>query len=297
MPYTLEDFFNNKEYTEWDYIESCLSLKKMKIKDLKDLFGVSSTTISKWRKGESISRDKKIYLAKLFGITLDQFYENIESDDQNFFYGLVHKLDPINYKKLRDRDLDVIFESDVKFGWFIEQVLDNDDIDFSVTPDEFDYFCQHLQVSYDYELVDRTIVGQSYLNFDELIEIKKELKQSWGDNIDLNQKFHYKTRDLIEVLLRSEKIKYICKFVSNDVENTKFNKLPVYLNPKEYLEKYSIIKSKVRDFDENCDVLKALIGEGIVFWSNDKPDYKKTFNYLQKVIRNDIYDKYFEEEL
>jgi len=297
MSYSLDDYFNNREYKEWDYIEFCLWLKGMKIDDLKDIFDVTSTTIAKWKAGESISREKKVFLAKMFGVSLDQFYAKEDSNGNDWCYGLVAIDDPKNFKNLRDRDLDIIFEADAKFGWYIEQILDNKEPYDSVTSDEFDYFCQHLQVSYEYELSDKTIVGQKYLDSDVLFEIKKELKQSWGNSIDLNSKFHYKTRDLIEILLRSEKIKYICKFVSSDVENTKYNKLPVYLNPKEYLEKYSIIKSKIRDFDENCDVLKALIGEGIVFWSNDKPNYEKTFNYLQKVIRNDIYDKYFEEEL
>ncbi len=297
MAYSLNDYFNNRDYKLWDYIEFNLYQKGIKIDDLKDIFDVSSTTIANWKKGESISREKKVFLAKMFGVSLDQFYDRVDSNINDWFYRLGIIDDPKRHKNLRDRDLDIMFEAAAKIGWYIEQVLDNKEPYNEVTPNEFDYFCQHLQVSYEYELIDKKVPGESYLNSNILVNINEELKKSWGNNADLKQKLHYKTRDLIEILLRSESIKYISKFVSSDVENTKYNKLPVYLNPKKYLERYSNIKSKLKDFDENGDVLKALIGEGIVFWSDDKPDYEKTFKYLQTVIRHEIYDKYIEEEM
>ena len=298
MCYTLDDLENEREYTEWNFIEFCLWKKDMKIEDLKDIFDVTPQAIDKWKKGEPIAREKKVFLAKFFGVTLDQFYEKETADGymNKWCYDLSYIVDSKNYKELTERDLELLLEADAKMGWFAEIVLDGQKIDGTVTPGEFDYFCQHLQVSYDYELKDsEKVYSQEYLDFKKLIQIKKELHNSWGD-IDLNNKFHYHTRDLIDIILRSENIKFIRKFVDRDVYNTNHNELPVYFKPNLYLDKYASLKKTFDDFDSHGIVLQTLIAEDIVFWTNDKPDYEKTFKYLHKSIRHEIYEKYIEEE-
>ena len=91
-----------KASKEWRYILLNLNLRNKTIDDLKDIFGVSQTAINKWKNGEPIARDKKIFLAKMFGVTLDEYYENKCADD--LYNSLVYNLEQIiniqDYKNL-----------------------------------------------------------------------------------------------------------------------------------------------------------------------------------------------------
>lgn len=82
-----------KASKEWRYILLNLNLRNKTIDDLKDIFGVSQTAINKWKNGEPIARDKKIFLAKMFGVTLDEYYENKCADD--LYNSLVYNLEQI----------------------------------------------------------------------------------------------------------------------------------------------------------------------------------------------------------
>ena len=297
MKYTLNDYLNNKEYNQWQFIDLCLAEKNMSIDDLKDLFGVTSTSISNWKAGGPISRDKQIYLARLFGITLDQFY-NKESSDRlcnKVVYGLDYIVDPKNYKGLSSIKLDRLYEAEASIKAFINYFM-NDELNDFISIDEFDYICHHLKVNYEYDLKDKTIKGDCYLNYDILNNIKQELIEAW-DNKEIADKFRFSTIDLTEIMLRSENIKYIVITVEDDVFNYEHNTLPIKHDPKLYLDKYKLIKKNVKNFDLSGNVLKALIAAGAIFWNDDKPDYSYTFEYLQKVIRNEIFRDFVEEEM
>lgn len=300
MPYQMQDY--NKELTEWQYIEKCLYFKKMTIDDLGKFFGVTKQRIADWKKGAPISKEKKIFLAKFFGVTLDEFYNKEFSHEyfRKLIYNLEYMLDEKNYKRLTYDDIqNILFDAYIKCTSTIEMILNEDFEKDFVSKREFNWFCQKLQVSYSYEINDSIINGTSYLDFDTLIQIKKELKECYG-NINLLEKFHYKTIDLIEIILRSEEIKAISEFAYNDVfytqNHSKDPDAPIYLDPKKYMDKYVYLKEQYKDFDLDGEVLKTLIAEGIIFWIDDKPDYEKTFNYLKNSIRHEIYEKYIEEE-
>ena len=269
-------------FSQLEYIKLNLSMMGMCIDDLKDIFDVTKTTIEKWKKGENISRDKIVYLSKMFGVTLDQFYAREISAD--YYFRFIHGLNEIvkdnDYKKLTELDIDSLFEINEKIKYYIKYVLSGIEGECDVSPYEFDYFCRCLDITYDYYLNakednDPALVFGTYkLNAEYLKYAREKLKKSWGD-IDISDKFNIRSIDIIEIMLMSENIKAIQK---------KSN----LLDSKKIMNKYVEIKEKIDNFDIDGKVFKTLIANGFVFWNENKKDINKTYKFLKEIICKDV---------
>lgn len=182
-----------KASKEWRYILLNLNLRNKTIDDLKDIFGVSQTAINKWKNGEPIARDKKIFLAKMFGVTLDEYYENKCADD--LYNSLVYNLEQIiniqDYKNLTYYDLKKLYEAKNEISEYINFVLYGKG-DEKLAENEFDYLCQKLKANYEDNNVRRA------LNYKNLIILKEQNKFN---------EFIYHTIDLTRIVLLSENIK------------------------------------------------------------------------------------------
>ncbi len=292
----LEDEKN--ENKEWNYIKYCLKAQEMTIDDLKDIFQVSSTAIKKWKKGEPLSREKNVFLAKLFKVTLDQYY-NGEIPDEYYLeklYNFNETLQPKSYKGLTDKELKILFDTGKRLQTFIELELNDEDPTEIMNIEEFDYVCYHYKVNCTYELPNngiKTLV--KYLDYKTFKKIKKQLLESWNIKY-INEKFHYEFIDLFEILLRSENIKFISSTIYNEVWNGEYNNITLYPKVNELMEKYVKLKNTYKEFDISCNVLEILIAEYICFIKDGKKDFEKTFNYLQRMIRKENYDKFIEEK-
>lgn len=296
MSNILENIKN--ENKEWDYIQYCLKSQDMTIDDLKDIFQVTSTTINKWKKGEPLSREKHVFLAKLFKVTLDQYYKR-EIPDEYYhekFYNFNEILKPKNYKGLTDRKLKLLFDTEKRLKTFIELELNNEDPTEIMNIEEFDYVCYHYKVSCSYEMNSEGLKTLTkYLDYQSLLDIKSQLIESWNTR-NVSERFHYEIIDLFEILLRSENIKFINSTIYNDVWNGEYHNITSYPKVNELMEKYVKLKNSYKEFDISCDVLNTLIAEYICFIKNGEKDFERTFNYQQKIIRKENYDKFIEEK-
>ncbi len=296
MGYQLIDKYGNK-YSELDYIKRLLQFKNLTFVDLKDLFGVSATSVTNWKNGKiDFSYDKKIYLSRLFGVTLDEYYNREVPYEilNQMFYNLESLLNEKEYKKLTKTDLDLLFELEVKYKLYIARVLKDEKTSDVLDCDVFDYICSNFKVSCSYLLKGMSTweKNSNYLTNNRLEEIRDELIKSWG-NDNIEAMFKSESIDLIEIMYKSENIKYISNFIFEDSLKDENEK---YLKEFEYLEKYVKIKENHKDFDIDSTVLKTILAEGVTFVTNGKKDYEKTYKYLMKFIRKQIYDDYIEEK-
>ena len=160
--------------------------------------------------------------------------------------------------------------------------------------EEFDYVCYHYKVNCTYELANNGIKTLAkYLDYKTFKKIKKQLLESWNIK-DINEKFHYEFIDVFEILLRSENIRFISNTIYNEVWNGEYNNITLYPKVNELMEKYVKLKNIYKEFDMSCNVLETLIAEYICFIKDGKKDFERTFNYLQKMIRKENYDKFIE---
>ena len=177
-----------------------LYAQKIDDKYLIELFDVTPTTLEHWKNGtRKISIDKKVILANLFGITMNQFINREENDGFQLddFYGLTRygKID--NYKELSTNDLRWLFEKIVETECSIEYFpigyipLQHDDSDPVVADEDFyrhyigydevEYSLQTLKINVTYEFKDGTKKTIKNISFNELKEMSKKMRSNWSD--------------------------------------------------------------------------------------------------------------------
>lgn len=250
-----------KASKEWRYILLNLNLRNKTIDDLKDIFGVSQTAINKWKNGEPIARDKKIFLAKMFGVTLDEYYENKCADD--LYNSLVYNLEQIiniqDYKNLTYYDLKKLYEAKNEISEYINFVLYGNG-DEKLAENEFDYLCQKLKANYEDNNVRRA------LNYKNLIILKEQ------NNFN---EFIYHTIDLTRIVLLSENIKGIYLLLNKeDLDNI--------------LMLYNKLSKEYATFDSDKLVLETLLSMGASINKNNKLEYKITFDFYKKQMEQKI---------
>lgn len=269
---------NFKNYSsEWRYILLNLALKNKTIDDLKDIFGVSQTAINKWKRGEPISRDKKVFLAKMFGVTLDDFYQNIIADDvyNSLSYNLEKMININDYKKLSYNDLKKIYEAKKDLDDAVNYILTGNGKE-KLEHNEFDYLCRNFNASF-------YCNGKTFmLNYENLMNEKNHILQD-SNNLENLKNFGYKTTDLTKIVLLSENIKGIYLLLEPQ-------------DLKDILLKYEMISKEYEDFDNDTLVLEALLQKGALIEIDGKADPSATIELLNKYTKSKLIKKYDKED-
>ena len=288
----------------WDYIRMSLDVQGINEKYLLDLFDITPTSLYKWKKSteETISKDKLVVLANLFGVTIDQLYERDFNDKYHYedFYKLSIYQDNSDYKKLSYHDLKWLFEKLAEATTYIEyysigyvplEVSEDDpDNDFDMinfSSDEVEYFCNNLSINVTYDTKDGMSHSISSITFRQVCEISEILATDWKNEAPKHIKAR-KDKKYYRMMMLSENIKFL---------NYAFEKWNLDINYCFSL--WIMLKETNNDFDSNNRVVKLLLSKGAYFVDdNGNVDEQKTSELIRDIFKEDIehfLDSYKEE--
>lgn len=291
--YLNEDFLPEEDFVLpiWDYIEINLQIFNLDKSYLEDLFDISSTTLSNWKKStRNISQDKLVVLANLFRVTIDQLmnreFNSVSFDE--YTYGIRQSIKSGDYKKLKYWDLENLYREISMAPLKIEYLplgyipANNHPKDPYPAPDEIieedniRYLCSLLDIDVCYDTKDGGWHSEMSISSQTAFRIASELYTDWGNDAP-NHIFATIGKNYDYIMLLSENREYLEEaFVCT--KNVLNHRLLLWMD----------LKEKHQDFDKDNIIAKLLLDKGAMIVTNHEPSVEATYNFMKELIVHDL---------